>query len=150
MVFKIAVSAGHCMTTAGKRLPKKLDPKQTREWVLNDRIARYLEEAALQYADVAVLRLDNRNGSAGNTNAQRAKKATQWGADVLLDIHHNAGVNLGKGGGIVAFCRSFNDAADAVFVTNCLWFGGGQDHCRNYRQQKKKNCFHFAFWIFPM
>jgi N-acetylmuramoyl-L-alanine amidase len=127
VAFKIAISAGHCLTTAGKRLPKKLDPKQTREWVLNDRIARYLEEAAAQYDGVEILRLDNRDGSKGNDNTKRAKKANDWGADFLIDIHHNAGINLGKGGGIVAFCYKKNTTAekyrDAIYAA-CIAAGG--------------------------
>lgn len=126
-MFKIAISAGHCLTTAGKRLPKKLDPNQTREWVLNDRISRYQEEAALQYEDVEVLRLDNRDGSEGNDNVKRAKKAMYWGADILFDNHHNAGIHLGKGGGIVAFSHKDKtegaDLRDVVYAA-CIAAGG--------------------------
>lgn len=139
MVFKIAISAGHCLTTAGKRLPKKLDPKQTREWVLNDRIARYLEESAAQYDGVEILRLDNRDGSAGNKNAKRAKKANDWGADFLIDIHHNAGINLSKGGGIVAFCHKKNTPAekyrDAIYDA-CIAAGGLKGNRANPKQAK--------------
>ena len=35
----IALDAGHGMGTAGKRCLKSIDPNQTREWFLNDRIA---------------------------------------------------------------------------------------------------------------
>ena len=139
MEFKIAISAGHCLTTAGKRLPKKLDHKQTREWVLNDRISRYQEEAALQYDGVEVLRLDNRDGSKGNTNAQRAKKANDWGADILIDNHHNAGINLGNGGGIVAFCHKKGTLAekyrDAIYAA-CIAAGGLRGNRANPRQAK--------------
>ena len=127
MAFKIAISAGHCLTTSGKRLPKELDPKQTREWVLNDRVSRYQEEAALQYEGVEVLRLDNRNGSAGNDNTQRAKKAMDWGANILFDNHHNAGAKLTSAGGIVAFShKSGTEGAklrNAVY-TACIAAGG--------------------------
>lgn len=127
MAFKIAISAGHCLTTAGKRLPKALDRNQTREWVLNDRVSRYQEEAALQYEDVEVLRLDNRDGSKGNDNTKRAKKATEWGANVLLDNHHNAGAKLTKAGGIVAFCHKNKtegaELRDAIYSA-CIAAGG--------------------------
>ena len=37
--FKIALTAGHYKYTAGKRCLKSIDPNETREWWLNDRIA---------------------------------------------------------------------------------------------------------------
>ena len=43
-MFKIAYCAGHYRYTAGKRLPKELDKNETREWVLNDRVARYFAD----------------------------------------------------------------------------------------------------------
>ena len=61
-MFKIAYCAGHYIGTPGKRVPKKLDKNQTREWTLNDRIARYFDEAAKQYEDVATLRVDDPTG----------------------------------------------------------------------------------------
>ena len=39
-MLKLALDAGHCLHTSGKRCLKTIDPNQTREWVLNDRIAR--------------------------------------------------------------------------------------------------------------
>lgn len=127
MCCKIAYAAGHCLTTAGKRLPKALDPNQTREWVLNDRVARAFAEAAALYEDVELLRLDDPAGKAGNPVADRAKKANEWGADVLFEFHHNAGILLGKGGGIVAFSykEKTEGAAlrDAVYAA-CIAAGG--------------------------
>lgn len=127
MSFKIAYAAGHCLTTAGKRLPKALDPNQTREWVLNDRVARYFAEAAARYEGVALLRLDDPTGKAGNPVAARAKKANEWDADFLIEFHHNAGINLGSGGGMVAFCYKENTAAatyrDAIYAA-CIAAGG--------------------------
>ena len=55
-MFQIAYSAGHYYGTAGKRIPGSLDPEQTREWTLNDRVARYFTRAALSYEDVELLR----------------------------------------------------------------------------------------------
>ena len=46
-MLKIAYCAGHYMGTPGKRVPAHLDPNETREWVLNGRVARYFAEAAL-------------------------------------------------------------------------------------------------------
>ncbi len=39
----IALDAGHGYNTIGKRCMKKLDPDQTREWYLNDRIMDLVE-----------------------------------------------------------------------------------------------------------
>ena len=47
--FKIALTAGHYKYTAGKRCMKSLDPNETREWVLNDRIADKVEKLLTEY-----------------------------------------------------------------------------------------------------
>jgi hypothetical protein len=47
MAFKIAYCAGHYLGTPGKRVPKALDPNETREWTLNDRVADYCEKYRL-------------------------------------------------------------------------------------------------------
>ena len=139
MAYKIAYAAGHCLTTAGKRLPKKLDPNQTREWVLNDRVARYFAEAAKQYEGVELVRLDDPSGKAGNPVAQRAKKAKDFGADVLLEFHHNAGICLGKGGGIVAFCHKEKTSGaklrDMVYAA-CIAAGGLEGNRASPKQAK--------------
>ena len=59
MVFRIAYGAGHYLHEAGKRLPQCLDLAGTREWTLNDRVARYFAEAAAQYEGVELLRTDD-------------------------------------------------------------------------------------------
>ena len=104
MSFKIAYCAGHYLGTPGKRVPEALDEAQTREWVLNDRVADAFAKAAATYADVELLRTDDPVGVRSVTIAQRTKKANLWDADLYIDMHHNAGINLGKGGGVVAFC----------------------------------------------
>ena len=43
-MFKLALGAGHGKGTAGKRCHKSLDPNETREWQLNDRIADKIEK----------------------------------------------------------------------------------------------------------
>ena len=102
-MLKIAYCAGHYIGTPGKRVPAALDKAQTREWTLNDRVARYFNQAALEYEGVQTLRTDDSTGKKKVTIAQRTKKANDWGADLYIDMHHNAGVNLGKGGGVVAY-----------------------------------------------
>lgn len=127
MSFKLAIDAGHYLGTAGKRLPKKLDPNQTREWTLNDRVADYLEEAAALYQGVELKRVDDPTGKKSISLAARCKAANNWGADLYLSVHHNAGINLGSGGGIVAYAyREGTTAAkyrDAIYNA-CIAAGG--------------------------
>lgn len=116
-MFKIAYCAGHDLQTPGKRLPAALDPAQTREWVLNDRVARAFAQAVRAYGSVELLRTDDPTGKQFIDIPQRTAKANAWGADLYLDIHHNAGINLGSGGGVVAYSypgsipgRTYRDA----------------------------------------
>lgn len=104
MAFKIAIDAGHWYGEPGRRCLKSVDPKETREWTMNDRVADYFAEAAAQYEGVEVLRVDDTSGKKNVTLSDRASKANKWGADFYLSLHHNAGVNGGKGGGVVTFC----------------------------------------------
>ena len=97
---KIAIDAGHGLYTAGKRCLKSLDPAETREWVLNDRIAKKVI-TALAAAGHDVLRLDDPTGKTDVPLNNRTKKANAWAADYLVSIHQNAGVNGGSGGGCI-------------------------------------------------
>lgn len=103
MAFKLALSAGHGKYTAGKRCLKPLDPNETREWVLNDRIADKLEGILANYDGIEILRVDDTTGEEDVTLASRSTSANNFGADFYLSIHHNAGINGGSGGGIVAY-----------------------------------------------
>lgn len=102
-MFKLALNAGHGLYTAGKRCLKSLDPNETREWYLNDRIADKIENLLTAYNGIEVLRIDDTTGQKDIGLSTRTTKANNWGADFYLAIHHNAGVNGGTGGGIVAF-----------------------------------------------
>lgn len=119
MAFRIAYGAGHYLGTAGKRLPPELDPAETKEWVLNDRVARYFAEAATAYKDVELLRVDDPTGQKSVSLAKRCDKANAWRADLCLAIHHNAGINLGNGGGIVAYTHPKD--ADAVKYRDAIY-----------------------------
>lgn len=101
-MLKLALDAGHCLHTSGKRCLKTIDPNQTREWVLNDRIARLVEQGLEGY-NCTVLRVDDTTGENDVTLASRVQAANVWGADLYLSIHHNAGINGGAGGGIVVY-----------------------------------------------
>ena len=103
MAFKIALSAGHGRNTAGKRCLKSLDPKETREWVLNSRIADKVETLLKNYSGYELMRLDDRSGVTDVSLSKRSQSANKFKANFYLAIHANAGVNGGKGGGIVAF-----------------------------------------------
>lgn len=98
----IAIDAGHYRSTPGKRCMKKLDPNETREWYLNDRMARHVEALLADY-DCTVLRCDDRTGEKDTELYERAAKANRAGAAAFISIHHNAGINGGTGGGICVF-----------------------------------------------
>lgn len=102
-MLKIAYCAGHYIGTPGKRLPSALDPAETREWVLNDRVARYFAEAAEQYEDVRLYRTDDETGKTFVDIPERVAQANAWGADLYLDMHHNAAGKIFSGGGVEAF-----------------------------------------------
>ena len=105
-MLRIAIDAGHGLHTLGKRCLKKLDSKETREWTLNDRIADKLERLLVSY-NCEVLRTDDTTGAKDISMANRVKAANDWGADVFISIHHDAGINGGSGGGTtVYYCSS--------------------------------------------
>ena len=100
---KIALTAGHYKYTAGKRIPKKLDKNETREWVLNDRICDKIEKKLKVYEGYELLRTDDTSGEKAISVEERAAAANKFGAEVYISVHHNAGIDGGKGGGIVAY-----------------------------------------------
>lgn len=100
--IKIVIDAGHGINTAGKRCLKSIDPKETREWVLNDRIADKLEEKLMSYNCIA-MRADDTTGAEDVPLANRVKMANAAKADVYISIHHNAGINGKNGGGTVVY-----------------------------------------------
>lgn len=104
--FKIAITAGHYKYTPGKRCMKSLDPNETREWVLNDRIADKVEKLLKDYTGYELLRTDDTTGEKEVDLADRTAKANNWGADFYLSIHHNAGANGTAAGGITAYVRT--------------------------------------------
>lgn len=103
MAFKIALTAGHYMGTPGKRCMKKFDPNETREWWLNDRIADKVEKLLKGYTGYELIRTDDTTGKKDISLNARTNAANNFKADFYLSIHHNAGINGGKGGGIIAY-----------------------------------------------
>ena len=105
-MFKLALGAGHGIRTAGKRCLKSLDPNETREWWLNDRICDLVESYLKDYEGYELLRLDDSDDGKDDVElAKRARDANAWGADFYLSVHHNAGAKGGAGGGIVAYAH---------------------------------------------
>jgi N-acetylmuramoyl-L-alanine amidase len=102
-MFKIALTAGHYLETAGKRCMKSLDKNQTREWVLNDRIADKVEKLLSAYEGYELIRTDDTTGKKDISIDARTNAANNFKADIYISIHHNAGILGGKGGGIVAY-----------------------------------------------
>lgn len=108
--FKIALTAGHYKHTPGKRCLKSLDPKETREWVLNDRIADKVEKLLKNYTGYELIRTDDTKGEKDISLDARTNAANNFKADFYLSIHHNAGIDGGKGGGIVAIVYPGTDS----------------------------------------
>lgn len=108
--FKIALTAGHYKYTAGKRCLKSLDPKETREWVLNDRIADKVEKLLQGYTGWELIRTDDTTGEKNIALSARTNAANNFKADFYLSIHHNAGIEGGKGGGIYAIVYTKSSA----------------------------------------
>lgn len=104
MGFLLALDAGHGRYTPGKRIPVYLDEKETREWVLNDRICRYISARAEEYEDFAAIRVDDETGETDVSLRERCRRANEADADLYLSCHHNAGISGGSGGGVVAYC----------------------------------------------
>ena len=110
-MFKIALTAGHYKNTPGKRCLKSLDPNETREWVLNDRIADKVEKLLQNYTGWELIRTDDTTGAKDISLLARTNAANNFKADFYLSIHHNAGINGGKGGGIVSIAYTNASAA---------------------------------------
>jgi len=127
MAFRIAYGAGHNNFTANG-IPTELHSPKVNEWQLNDKVARYFAEAASQYEDVELLRVDDPQGVQPVDLYARCITANNWDADFFLAIHHNGfqGVPW-DGGGLVAF--SYPGSAkgaiyrDAIYEA-CIAAGG--------------------------
>jgi N-acetylmuramoyl-L-alanine amidase len=104
--MKLALDAGHSMNTAGKRCLRSLDPNETREWWLNNRLCNYLQQNMAKY-DIQILRLDDTSGVVDIPLIERTNKANSWGADFTISVHHNAGANGTAAGGITIHAYTY-------------------------------------------
>lgn len=103
-IFKLALVAGHYLGTPGKRCPKELDPNQTREWWLNNRIVSKIEKNLADYNGIEILRIDDPTGKTDIPLKDRVAKGNDWNADFWLSIHANAAKErIFNGGGIAAY-----------------------------------------------
>lgn len=114
-MYNIVLDAGHSLSTPGKRCLRSLDPKETREWVLNDRIADKVEILLTGYTGYKLLRVDDTLGKKDISTTNRAKAANDFGADDYLSLHHNAGIEGGTGGGIVVYIAKTASKSSAEF-----------------------------------
>ena len=118
-MVKIALDAGHGMKTAGKRCMKAIDPNETREWWLNQRIATKVENKLKEYEGVETLRVYDITGATDVKLQTRCSKANEWGADVYCSYHHNAGIAGGAGGGLVVI--TYDDSNEAISLRDALY-----------------------------
>lgn len=118
MAYKVALDAGHGLYTPGKRCMKRLDPNETREWILNSRIARYVEKY-LQERDVLTMRVDDVTGKKDIALKDRCKAANDWGADIYMSIHANAGLYGKYGGGVASY--SYPNSGRSAALRNRIY-----------------------------
>lgn len=100
--IKICLDAGHGINTPGKRCNKNIDPNETREWFLNQRIVSKLQEKLKGY-NVEVIRVDDPTGSQDVPLKTRTDIANREKCDLYLSFHHDAGANCTDAGGISVF-----------------------------------------------
>lgn len=103
--FKLALDAGHYKYTSGRRCLKEYDPKETREWALNDRVCDWIAQYAAQYEGFETMRVDDPTGEQDVGLHDRAEAANKWQADLYYSAHHNAGIKGGSGGGVTAYAN---------------------------------------------
>lgn len=103
--MKIALDAGHGMSTPGKRTPDG-----EREWSFNNKVLIACKKELESYQGVQILRLDDPTGKTDVPLKTRTKKANDWKADLLISIHHNANTSKwGSWGGVETFVHSLNN-----------------------------------------
>jgi hypothetical protein len=83
-MFKLALDAGHGLNTKGKQTPDGI-----KEWALNDIICDEIQKILKNY-NCEILRLDNNEGKVDESLIKRLNRALDWGAKVIVSIHHNA------------------------------------------------------------
>lgn len=110
--FLLAVDAGHGKWVGGNRCMRSLDPNQTAEWVLGDRVARAIIERAKLYDGFETIRVDDPTGEDDVGLTKRCAKANAAGVDFYISLHFDAGIGGGSGGGITTFCVATGGKAE--------------------------------------
>lgn len=109
-MYRLAIDAGHYLGTAGRRCVKSLDPNETREWRLNDRIADKLEKILAEYDGIETFRTDDTTGKSNVPLSARANAANLREANFFLSLHANAAdIKEGAtfaGGGISVYANT--------------------------------------------
>lgn len=149
----VALDAGHGYNTLGKRCMKAIDPNQTREWWMNDRIIDKVERKLASY-NAKIVRVDDTTGNTDVSLANRVKKANNANADVYISMHHNAGINGGNGGGTIVFYYSSKavratQAQDLydLLVSETKLVGNRSDKVKKYAYYVIKNTNMPAFLV---
>jgi len=88
--MKIALDAGHGLSTAGKRTPDGM-----REWSFNSVVATHIANELKGYVDVNTIRVDDMSGKTDVPLSTRTARANREKADVYISVHANA---FGAGG----------------------------------------------------
>ena len=101
----IAIGRGHGLYTAGKRCLKSIDPNETREWALNDRIADKVESKLANY-ECDILVVGDTTGAKDVSLASRVKAVNKANPVMYISIHHNAGIYGKAGGGTIIYYYS--------------------------------------------
>ena len=113
----VVIDAGHGLYTKGKRCLKSLDPAETREWILNDRIADKVI-AKLEAYNCNPLRSDDTTGVVDVSLSKRCAFANNQKAILFVSLHHNAGIKGGVGGGTITYCGSIRNVDKAQAITD--------------------------------
>ena len=118
-MFTFVLDAGHGYNTAGKRCLKSIDPNETREWYLNQRIATKLEMKLANYANVKTVRVDDPTGKIDVPLKTRTDTANALDTTLYISIHHDAGANGGSAGGLTIF--TYDARAELLNIRNNLY-----------------------------
>ncbi|MCI8396813.1 MAG: N-acetylmuramoyl-L-alanine amidase [Clostridia bacterium] len=93
--MKIGIDAGHGLHTAGKRCAKQFDVNETREWVINNRVATKVCNILNSYEGIEAIRLDDITGNTDIDLNTRCRNANNANVEAVVSIHHNAGGGTG-------------------------------------------------------
>ena len=119
-MYKVALDAGHGLKTSGKRCLKSLDPQETREFALNNRIYKHVAAMLGAYEEIRFFPVHDVTGASDVPLYNRTKKANEICADIYISIHHNAGLNGRHGGGAVVYSHP-NASKKAVTLRDSLY-----------------------------